>query len=475
MANVSSLGIGSGLDLNTLLANITTAEKSALTPITNQQTAFNAKLTAYGTLKSALTSFQTANTALSAADLFSATTASSSTAFSATTSANATAGKYTINVSHLAQAQSLTSATKSSLTDNIGAVTTSGARTITIQQGNGKDPVSINLSDSNTTLTGVRDAINNAKAGVSASIIKVSDSSYRLSITANDTGSVNAMTISVSGDDTLNSFIGYDGSNTDETKGLTQTVAAQNASLTVNNIAIDSASNTITDALQGINLTLNDSTSGNQTLTITKDTSKASTAIANWVNAYNALQDTFDNLTQYTAVDPGATQSSNNGALVGDGTLRTIQTQLKSMLTNAASTSSYKTLSQIGITSDPTSGKLTINSDKLSSALSSNASDVQAMLIGDGKKTGITTTIGTNLTSYMSTSGILTAATNGVNSTLKKLTQEYNDTNSRINDTVARYKTQFTQLDVLMNSLNSTSSYLTQQFDALNGTSSSKS
>ncbi|SFN63721.1 flagellar hook-associated protein 2 [Izhakiella capsodis] len=477
MASFSSLGIGSGLDLSTLLDKITTAEKGALKPITNQQTTYTAKLTAYGTLKSALTSFQTANTALSSAALFSATTAnSSSTAFSATTSADATPGKYTINVNHLAQAQSLTSATKNSLTDNIGTTTSSGTRTITIQQANGNDPIDISLSDSNTTLTGVRDAINNAKAGINASIIKVGDASYRLSITANDTGSANAMTISVSGDDTLKSFIGYDGRNTDETKGLTQSVGAQNASLTVNNISIDSASNTLSDALQGVSLTLNDITSGNQTLTITKDTTKASTAITNWVNAYNSLQDTFSSLTQYTAVDPGASsQSANNGALLGDSTLRTIQTQLKSMLTNASSTSSYKTLSQIGITSDPTSGKLNIDNDKLSSALNNNASDVQAMMIGDGKNTGITTTIGTKLTSYMSTSGILTAATNGVNSTLKKLTQEYNDTNNRINDTIARYKTQFTQLDKLMSSLNSTSDYLTQQFDIMNGTSSKKS
>lgn len=103
MASISSLGVGSGLDLSSILDSLTAAQKATLTPISNQQSSFTAKLSAYGTLKSALTTFQTANTALSKADLFSATsTTSSTTAFSATTAGNAIAGKYTISVTHLA-------------------------------------------------------------------------------------------------------------------------------------------------------------------------------------------------------------------------------------------------------------------------------------------------------------------------------------------------------------------------------------
>ena len=89
MASISSLGVGSGLDLSSILDSLTAAQKATLTPISNQQSSFTAKLSAYGTLKSALTNFQTANTALSKADLFSATsTTSSTTAFSATTAGN---------------------------------------------------------------------------------------------------------------------------------------------------------------------------------------------------------------------------------------------------------------------------------------------------------------------------------------------------------------------------------------------------
>lgn len=381
MASISSLGVGSGLDLSSILDSLTAAQKATLTPISNQQSSFTAKLSAYSTLKSALTTFQTANTALSKADLFSATsTTSSTTAFSATTAGNAIAGKYTISVTHLAQAQTLTTSTTRD--DTKTAIAASDSK-LTIQQGGNKDPITIDISAANSSLSAIRDAINNAKAGVSASIINVGNSEYRLSVTSNDTGLDNAMTLSVSGDDTLQSFMSY-GANSN---GMEVSVVAQNAQLTVNNVAIENSSNTISDALENITLNLNDVTTGNQTLTITQDTAKAQSAIKDWVNAYNSLIDNFSSLTKYTAVDAGSdSQSSGNGALPGDSTLRTIQTQLKSMLSNTVSSSNYKTLAQMGITTDPSDGKLELDADKLTAALKKDASGVGALIVGDGKK-----------------------------------------------------------------------------------------
>lgn len=467
MASISTLGIGSGLDLSTILDNLETAEKASLKPISAQQSSYTAKLSAYGTLKSALVAFQTANTALNKADLFTATsTSSSSSAFSATTTGNAVAGKYTLSVSQLAQAQTLTS--KTAQADSKTAIASSNS-TLIIQQGGGKKPVSIDISAANSSLSGIRDAINKADAGVSASIINVGNGQYRLSITSNDTGADNAMTVSVSGDSALQSFMGYDASGNG---GMQESVTAQNAKLKVNNIDIENSSNTISDALEDITLNLNDTTTGNQTLTVTKDNSQAETAITTWVNAYNTLQDTFASLTKYTAVDAGTdSQDTTNGALLGDSTLRTIQTQLKSMLTSSGS-SALKTLTQIGIASDPSTGKLNIDSTKLETALKTGSANIKDLFMGDGKTTGITTTMDKNLTSWLSSTGIVQAATDGVSKTLKNLTQQYNDASTRIDNLVARYKAQFTQLDVMMSSLNSTSSYLTQQFES---SSSSKS
>ena len=474
MASISTLGVGSGLDLSSILDSMQTAEKAALTPISNQQSSYTAKLSAYATLKSALTTFQTANTTLNNASLFTATTAtSSSSAFSATTSGSTVAGKYTISVSQLAQAQTLTSAVQSSNTTALGdSSASSRTLSIALADGSSKD---ITLTSAQTSLTGMRDAINGADAGVTASIIKVSDGSYRLSVTSNETGSDNAVSsIKVTGDDTLQGIVGYDASAT--SNAMTESVTAQNAKLTVNNIAIENSSNTISDALEGITLNLSDTTTGNQTLTIATDTSKASNAISSWVSAYNTLQDSFASLTKYTAVDVGTdTQDSSNGALLGDSTLRTIQSQLKSLLTNAASSSTFKTLAQIGVTSDPTTGELELDSDKLSSSLTSDMAGVKEMIIGDGKTTGIATTVASNLTSWLSSTGIVQSATDGVSKTLNDLTDQYNKVNDRITDTIARLKTQFTQLDVLMSSLNQTSSYLTQQFETSSSSSSSSS
>ncbi|MBS6035759.1 MAG: flagellar filament capping protein FliD [Pantoea sp.] len=473
MASISNLGVGSGLQLSDILDSLQTAEKATLKPISAQQSAYTAKLSAYGTLSSALTTFQTANTALNSADLFSSTTASSSSsAFSATTTSGAVAGSYTISVSKLAQAQTLTSGVQSSNTAVLGdSSAASRSLSIKLADGTSKD---ITLTSDQTSLTGMRDAINKAGAGVSASIIKSGDGEYRLSLTASKTGEKYAVSsVTVTGDDTLQSIVGFDASKSDADNPMDLSVAAQDAQLTVNNVAITNSSNTISDALEGITLNLKDVTSSSQTLNVAKDTSKVTTALSNFVDAYNTLLDQFNSLTKYTAVDVGAdAQDSSNGALVGDSTLRTIQTQLKGLLTNAASSSNYKTLSQIGISSDPTTGELKLDSAALKTALDKDPEGIKEMMVGDGKTTGITTKIATNLSGWLSSTGIIQAAKDGVSKTLNNLTDQYNKMSTRIDNLIARYKAQFTQLDVTMSSLNSTSSYLTQQFDNMSSSSS---
>ncbi|WP_058911186.1 flagellar filament capping protein FliD [Entomohabitans teleogrylli] len=465
MASISSLGIGSNLPLDTLLTNLTTAEKARLTPITRQQSANSAKLTAYGTLKSALEKFQTANTALNSADLFKSTTAtSSSDKLAVTTSAGAAAGTYTISVSQLAQAQSLATRTltSSSAPQGDSAI---ASRTLVISQKGRDKPLEIELSAEQTSLEGIRDAINEADGGVTASIVKLKDDSYQLVLSATDSGVDNAMTISVSGDATLQNLLGYD--NSTGSGAMTQLVAARNALLTVNNIAIERASNTVTDAPQGLTLNLSQ-TLENATVIVSKSNDKATSAVNDWVNAWNSLVDTFNSLTKYTAVDQGAeTQDASNGALVGDSIVRNIQTGIRAQFSNSATGSTFKTLAEIGVTQDPTTGKLKIDDDKLQKALTDNSSATRQLLVGDGKETGITSKIAGLVSGYLADDGIIDSAKDGINATLKSLTKQYLAVSNSIDETIARYKTQFTQLDTIISQLNSTSSYLTQQFDAL--------
>jgi len=462
MTGISTLGVGSGLGLSTILDKLTAAEKQSLAPISRQQSAATAKLSAYGTLKTAIQTFQTANNKLNDAALYTATTTtSSSTAFSADTDGNALTGKYSISVQFLAKSQTLTSATKTDVKAAMGS--DAATRTMKFVTADGKEK-SVSLTKDQTSLNAIRDAVNKANVGVNASLIKVSESEYRLSLTSTASGTANALkSLSVTGDDTLHEFVGFDAADVASSK-MTESVAAQNARLTVNNVAIESSSNTIANAVEGITLKLNDETTGNQTLTVSSDTGKAKTGITEWVNAYNSLQDTMASLTRYTAVDAGKDPDSKNGALLGDGTLRNIQVQLKSILANSSGSSVYKTLSQAGVTTDPTDGKLKLDSAKLTSSLQVKPDAIRDMFTGDGKKTGVATVLNTTFTAFLSSKGVLQGATDTISKKLNVLTDQYNTASKRIDDTIARYKKQFTNLDKMVSVLNNTSSYLTEQF-----------
>ncbi|QMR47362.1 flagellar filament capping protein FliD [Citrobacter freundii] len=463
MASFTSLGVGSNLPLDTLLTNLTIAEKKRLNPITQQQSDNTSRLTAYGTLKSALEKFQTANTALNKPELFRSTTVTSSTEdLKVSTEAGAAPGIYTISVTQLAQAQSLSTSNVSSSKDALG--NGSATRTIKIEQPGRKEPLEIKLSQEKTTLDDISKAINDTDSGISASIVKVNEKEFRLVLTAAE-GTDSKMTISVDGDSKLNDLLAYDSKT--GTGKMSELVEAQNAQLTMNGIPIERQSNKVTDAPQGVTLELTKKVTDAR-VTVTKSNEKSTEAIKGWVDAYNSLLDTFNTLTKYKAVDPGAEeQDKSNGALLGDSVVRTIQTGIRAQFANGASEGAFKTLNEIGIKQDGATGKLKIDDDKLKKALNENTASVRELLVGDGKETGITTKIATDVKGYLADDGIIDSAQDSINATLKKLTKQYLSVSASIEDTVARYTAQFTQLDTMMSKLNNTSNYLSQQFTAM--------
>lgn len=389
----------------------------------------------------------------------------SNSAFSATTDSAASAGTYSIEVTNLAKAQSLLSADVPSATDKLGS--SDATRTITITQPGQKEPMKISLTSEQTSLTGIRDAINKQEGSVNASIMKADDNTYYLALTSKDTGTQSEMTISVAGDETLNNFLNYTPSSTGGSGALTQKVKAEDATLSVNGVSITRQSNTITDAPQGVTINLKAVTKEGapEQLTIVRDNTATKAAIQSFVDAYNSLQTTFGSLTKYTVVETGQDQSTSNGALVGDGTLRSIQTQLKSQLASSQS-GDLKTLASIGITQD-LDGKLVINADKLNTALTDKPNSVTAFFVGDGETTGFATQTEKLLNTALDTTlGTLKTATDGINTSLKNLDKQIAATTASIETAIERYKTQFTQLDKLMTSMNSTASFLTQQFDS---------
>lgn len=462
MASISSLGVGSGLELNTLLNNLRTAENQRLTPITSQQSSYKAQLTGVSALKSALDKLNTANNALAKSESFGIVTGSidgitntkvSSTnkAFTATTTSKSVASSYSVEVKQLAQAHSITSSVQASATTALSSTDT----TLKIAQADGKS-LTIDVKGGQTSLNDVRDAINKANGGVNASVVKAKDNEYYLMLTAKNSGEKGEITLTDS-----NNVLG----------STTEKVAAQNSVIIANSIEIERQSNTIDDAFEGVTLTLQAKTETDkpETLTIDQDITGMKDAVKAWVDAYNALQDTIISQTKYTAVDAGEAQSTSNGALIGDSTVRSIQDKLKAQLTTVQSSSGeFRILADLGITQNFKTGKLEINNTVLDKALKEEPGKVQEFFVGNNDKTGFATQTRSYLKEVLDTrEGTIKTKEDSINNTLKALDTQNKRVSDSIEQTIARYQKQFTDLDKAMSNMSSTVNQLTSMFSKL--------
>lgn len=240
----------------------------------------------------------------------------------------------------------------------------------------------VTLDTKDQSLQGIRDAINKANIGVTATIVSDgSDSPYHLSITSNKTGASSTMKISVGGvdgqppDPAIAALLGYDPAGV---QGLTQTSGAQDTKLTMNGIEVSSKSTTVTDAIQGVSLDV--SALGSSTLSVTKDTKTVSDAVNAFVKAYNELNKTISGLTAYDA------ENKKASVLVGDSSVRSIQSQLRRQLGAEVEGLGGKltNLSQVGI-SFQKDGSLAVDSTKLNDAITNNFADIGGLFAAMGK------------------------------------------------------------------------------------------
>ena len=289
----------------------------------------------------------------------------------------------------LAQAQKLVSAGFAGTTAAVGT----GSLTFdfgTVDAGNftsnGNGAKTVTITAGNNTLAGVRDAVNAAKIGVTATIVNDGGTNgYRLVFTSDATGAANSLKITVADDDSTNgnasglSRLAYDpAGSADAGRNLEEKVLAQDAFIKVDGIEMHKASNTVTDAIQGVTLTLT-KTNVDAPTTLTVATNSASTgaAIAAFVKAYNDLDTTFDNLTKYNA------DTKQASVLTGDGTVRRIQSQLRGLLGGTLGAGAYSTLSQVGL-SFQADGTLKLDNTKLTNAISANPSAVTQLFAAMG-------------------------------------------------------------------------------------------
>ena len=470
---MSILGIGSGIDLNEVLDQLEAVEKNRLTPIKAQQKAVNNKISGFGKLKSALSTFNSATAKLQKKELFQARFASGNdNYFTTNVNSKAQLGNYAVSVEQLATAHSVATNAINDKTSALGNA--NETRTLTIEQANGQK-LNITLGKDDTSLESIANAINQAKVinedgstsdtTVNATIVRSGTDSYQLVITSKETGEQQAITSISSDDDKLNSLIGFNANQADSS-AMSEVAKAQDAKFSFNGITINSSSNTVKEVIPGVDITLKAVTTTAQNLTISADNDKAQEALKEWVDAFNQLQSTISSLTQFTAGDANSDELNNsNGPLIGDSTLRNIDQSIRSIFSKGQ-TGELSVLAQIGINMD-SNGKLVIKENELEKALKENSEAVAILFTGDGETTGIANEVFAKVSSFIDSDGMIDTATNGLNSTLKSLDKRYDQVNNSIDQTIERYRVQFTKLDILINELNGMSNYLTTQFEMM--------
>lgn len=465
MATISSASLGSGLDVNSLVTQLVAADRAAPDKrLLTNETKVTTELSAVSSLKGLLGALQATMTGLKGATAFDVrkTTVGDGKYFTAVATSAAVPGHYDVEVAQLASPARLSSA--GFPTAGGGASTVVGAGTLTIQVGS--DSFNVEITQDNDTLSQVRDSINSAtdNKGVRATLITDVDGTH-LVLTGTKSGLGGEIT--VSGTDA-------DGDNAD-TAGLSRLFqsnlvvkqAAQQAIVRVSGFEIRSDSNVISDAIDGVTLTLNNVTAPQDGLTpaqtvamdITRDDSAIQKKAESFITAFNALATQMKSLGSYNA------DTKTGGALLGDSMLRGLDTQLRRMLSERVegTTGNYTSLASLGITTTA-SGTLELNADKFKAALAADPLAVQNVF---SSEKGVAVKIDTFLTQKLSSKGEFATRTESLAARQKTIDQQREALDLRMEVIEKRYLKQFTALDTLLTSLQGTSSYLTTQLESL--------
>lgn len=369
---ITATGLATGLDVESLVTQLVGAEVAAPSSrLDVKEARYQAKISAFGSLKGALANFQTSLASVASLSSFQEKSASSSLSQKVGITATSAAANNTFNVevANIAVAQSLASAAGvfSSTQDAVGL----GALSIT----DGSQTVSVTIDQTNNTLSGLRDAINASDANVNASIIN-DGAGYRLVLQATKTGLANAITVTATSDS--------DGNLTDAnnlsrfvSSNLTETIAAADAAFSINGLDITSSLNTVDNAIEGVTLTLKAATDVGEValVSINDNTAGIVGAINTFKDGYNDLIKAINDLTSYNA-DLG-----RGSVLTGDPGIRSLGQKLRTMLNTQVEnvSSNVGSLAELGITTDVKDGTLSINTTTLNGFIASDPLDVASI------------------------------------------------------------------------------------------------
>ncbi|MGE8569191.1 Flagellar hook-associated protein 2 [compost metagenome] len=458
MASITNLGSVSGLPLEKILSDLQDAETKKLSVYTTRAESYKTRIDAYSQLQSALEALQSSAAVLGKAETMGAIKGSvtGGSALTATVAAEgAVAGEYTIEVKNLARAQSLQSSAVADRTAKNGAT---GSFEIELADGTKR---TVDLKD-DTSLNGIVKAINaDDKTGLRATVINDGNGNNYLMLTSRETGEkASVKSITVTGDPSLKDILSFSTDANGVTSGMTAT-AGQDAEVVINGITVKSGSNNISTAIDGITLNLAEKTEAGKpiTLKLEADTSVASKAVQDFVTKYKTLQTTIKNLTAFDAA------AATNQPLTGDGTTRSIQSALSGALQGVLGNGTLRSLADLGITTDATARELKLDTTKLTKALTENPADVTKLLTGEN---GLAKNIDAALKDVLGSTGSLKTRQDGLAKSITALDAQKARAKASSDAEIERMRTQFVALDTFYMQMQSTGSYLTQQFEAMN-------
>lgn len=470
---ISSAGIGSGLDVDSIVTQLMAVEKKPLTKLQTQASALDSKISAFGTIKSQLSSLSDAVGKLTLPATWNAKTVTSSdakaVAASVTSGASASASSFSIAVSRLARAQSVASAP---VTAGAGV----GSGTLSIQLGQwdssgaspafsagGAPAISVSIV-STDTMADIAGKINAAGAGVSATVLK-DLAGERLMLRSSTTGEAAGFRVQATDDGSDTAHVGLSALSFDAAgvgMATNPVQYGQNAAATINGIAVTSAGNTLDGVVPGLSMTLLQETASTPVeITAQTDTTSMTAAIQGFVNAYNAMNEMLNEATKYDATTKTA------ALLQGDATTTGLQNALRSLIGSASGGGALQRLSDLGISvAKDGAGNLAIDSGKLATALKSPSAVQQFFSAAAGtnaQATGFATRLSAFTKAAVGSDGSLTGKTSSLQAQKSGNGREQDRVSDRLTLTEARLRKQYSALDTTVSSMTALNTYITQQ------------
>jgi flagellar hook-associated protein 2 len=479
VATLSSPGVGSGLDVNSIVTQLVALERKPIEQLQTQATTIQTKLSSFGLLQSYTANVRDIADRLSKPDFWTATTASSAdpSSVAASSTSTATAGSYAVQVTTLAQAQGLYSKAYTGSTSAVGTGTlhielgawNTGLTAFTADAA--KTAIDVSIGAGDNTLDAIKTKINAANAGVTASI--VSDSSgARLVLRSTATGVNSAVRVTAVDDDGNNtdalglSALAFDPATA--AGQMTQSQAAKDTLASINGLPVTSTTNTLANVIDGVTLTLAKETTSAVTVNVGLDTTTLRKAVSDFAKAYSDISGYITSQTKYDATTKKA------AALQGDRPTLTLQSNLRSVFLGSSGASSvFARLSDIGVELQ-SDGSMKVNDTKLTAALA-NPTEVAKLFSSttsaDPAQQGFAVRVKALASQLVASDGALTTRTQGLRDSITRNQTQQQKLEDRVALTKARLLKQYGALDTQLSQMSGVGSSLTQSLTAISNLS----